>query len=581
MTFPGKIKLKKLFWSRFPQNSKTDRAIRSIYHSIYATRLYVSYKILKANLSYKRWKNEQDDFLSSLAIQDCKTNYLTFLLPLEEVETSISIETVKSILNQGNPNWRLLIFDKSNNQFIWPDEQILQDSRIEIVSLKKASLIEMNKFVSSKFVVLAFPGDVFSPFFVNLFIHSFLQHPDGTLFYPDVEIFCPSQKKYYPFFKPDKTSPDLMLSVNYLSRSPFMSAEVWKLTKIPSMDHSLVNQEWMVMRELFATDAKLIHIPYQLITIYEPSFPDTKNYENMDNNSEISSISEEEYSSISKNFSFNHPLANPFVSIIIPSSNNYPTLDRLLRSLLDLTASPPFEIIIVEDGKSDITTKDYISQFETNRKFTFVANPQTFNYSQANNLGASRSKGTHLLFLNDDMEIIRKDWLLDLVRALKNPEIAIAGAKLLFPNHTIQHAGIVIGMQGIGGHLYQHAPRNYFGLAGSVNWHRNVSAVTGACQIMRHEVYEELNGFDEQFTLTFSDIDICLRAREKGYKILYVPTVEIIHHQGYSRGFYTPDEDINLAREKFSKELDEIDPYFNKNLVAQPIPFCRKFISSD
>jgi GT2 family glycosyltransferase len=153
--------------------------------------------------------------------------------------------------------------------------------------------------------------------------------------------------------------------------------------------------------------------------------------------------------------------------------------------------------------------------------------------------------------------------------------VGIVGAKLLYPNGQIQHAGVVFGLQGFVDHLYMNVPQDYCGLIGSVNWYRNVSAVTGACQMMRHTVFDELSGYDENYCLVFSDVEICLRATQKNYRIVYTPFAKLIHHQGMSRGRKTPTNDLALGLKYLTSIFDGNDPYFSPNLTYTYIPHCQ------
>ncbi len=274
----------------------------------------------------------------------------------------------------------------------------------------------------------------------------------------------------------------------------------------------------------------------------------------------------------SQQININWHFSKPLVSIIIPTKNNKKFLHRFLHSLFNITNYPLYEVILVDNQSDETETLEFYKSLSQNKQIHIIHNPRNFNYSEANNLGAENSNGDLLLFMNNDMEIIESNWLTELAQWALVPEIGIVGAKLLYPNRTIQHAGVVIGMQGIGGHLYHHAPEHYIGLMGSADWYRNVSAVTGACQMIRKSVFEEIGGFHEGYQLAFSDVDLCHKAIKNGYRVLYNPNSVLIHHQGKSRGFYTPYEDVILARERLNDVLENGDPYFSKSLTLTPIP---------
>ena len=274
----------------------------------------------------------------------------------------------------------------------------------------------------------------------------------------------------------------------------------------------------------------------------------------------------------SQQININWHFSKPLVSIIIPTKNNKKLLRRFIDTLSKITTYPLYEVILIDNQSDKTETLEFYESLFENKHIKIIHNPGNFNYSKANNLGAANSNGDLLLFMNNDMEIIESNWLTELAQWALLPEIGIVGAKLLYPNRTIQHAGVVVGMQGIGGHLYQHTPDHFIGLMGSADWYRNVSAVTGACLMVRKSIFEELGGFYEGYQLAFSDLDFCQKSIENGYRVLFNPKSVIIHHQGKSRGFHTPDEDILLARKRLKDVLENGDPYFSKNLTLTPIP---------
>ena len=168
---------------------------------------------------------------------------------------------------------------------------------------------------------------------------------------------------------------------------------------------------------------------------------------------------------------------------------------------------------------------------------------RAFNFSAACNSGASAATGELLLFLNNDIEIIEDDWLEELVRWAQRPHVGVVGAKLLYPDRTIQHAGVVFGL-GLVGHIFARARENESGLFGSAESYRNYLAVTGACQMIRRDVFRQLGGFDERFRLSFSDVVLCLEAWKAGYRVVYTPYARLVHHESYTRKREDSPEDL-------------------------------------
>ncbi|MGB9586102.1 MAG: glycosyltransferase, partial [Anaerolineales bacterium] len=191
--------------------------------------------------------------------------------------------------------------------------------------------------------------------------------------------------------------------------------------------------------------------------------------------------------------------------------------------------------------------------------------------------GAKQAMGDFLLFLNNDTEILHPDWLTNLVGVISLPGVGAVGAKLIYPNGRVQHAGVVIGLEGHAAHVFQGISDDPFSPYGHVDWMRDVSAVTAACMLVRKEVFWDVGGFDEQFQIAFGDIDLCLRLRDKGYRIVYTPDSRLIHYEGRSRGKYIPAHDIHTKADYFLGKVAEGDPYYPSQLSrAYRIPTLRR-----
>jgi GT2 family glycosyltransferase len=244
-----------------------------------------------------------------------------------------------------------------------------------------------------------------------------------------------------------------------------------------------------------------------------------------------------------------------------------------MTGLLDRTSYRNFEILIVDTGSTERTTRDYYASLTASPQIRIVDHPGPFNFSAANNAGAERATGRMLLFLNNDTEPLEPDWLEEMVRWAERPEIGIVGAKLLYPDGTIQHAGVIVGLNGLAEHIYRYVHEGYTGVFGSVDWYRNYMAVTGACMMMRRDVFDEVGRFDEAYAVAFSDFEICLRAIEHGYRILYTPFARLLHHEGATRGQHTPPRDTRRAIDRVKSLIESGDPYFNPNLSYEsPVP---------
>ncbi|MCI9270881.1 MAG: glycosyltransferase family 2 protein [Dorea sp.] len=263
---------------------------------------------------------------------------------------------------------------------------------------------------------------------------------------------------------------------------------------------------------------------------------------------------------------------SPLVSIIIPNKDESETLAQCLESI-ERSSYQNYEIIIVENNSEKEETFAYYEKIQSDR-IRIVFWPDEFNYSAINNFGASEAKGDYLLLLNNDVQVITEDWLEGLLSNCQREDVGIVGAKLFYPDDTIQHAGIVIGIGGVAGAVFTGLPGVYSGYLHKASIQQNLSAVTAACMMVKRSVYEELGGLEEKLKVAFNDVDFCLKARDKGYLVVYNPEVKLYHYESKSRGTEDSKEkirrfqnEIEYMRSHWLKLLKEGDPMYNPNLT--------------
>jgi GT2 family glycosyltransferase len=254
------------------------------------------------------------------------------------------------------------------------------------------------------------------------------------------------------------------------------------------------------------------------------------------------------------------------VSIVIPTKDHLSELKRCLSSIMDQTSGVDYEIILVDNASTEAETLAYYDHIKADPRVRTISYPETFNYSKANNLGASQATGDLLLFMNNDVEALAPDWLEEMVRWAQLPQIGVVGAKLLYPDGTIQHAGVVLGMGGHADHVFCHAPENSGGIFGSTEWYRDYSAVTAACMMLRKELFDQVGCFDEAYHLVYSDIELCLRVSQAGYRNMVTPFARLLHHEGKTRTRSFPVEDMVLGFQHLKDHVVSGDPYYNPNL---------------
>lgn len=263
---------------------------------------------------------------------------------------------------------------------------------------------------------------------------------------------------------------------------------------------------------------------------------------------------------------------NPLVSIIIPNKDQIETLDQCLKSV-EKSTYKNYEIIIVENNSEKDETFAYYQKIQSD-KVKVIYWPDEFNYSAINNFGVRHAKGDYLLLLNNDVEVITPEWIEEMLANCQRKDVGVVGAKLYYPDDTIQHAGIVIGIGGVAGAVFVDMPRIYTGYLHKASIQQDLSAVTAACMMVKRSLYEELGGLEEKLKVAFNDVDFCLRVRDRGYLVVYNPNVELYHYESKTRGA----EDSKQKVRRFSSEIEYMrshwlqllkngDPMYNPNLT--------------
>lgn len=273
----------------------------------------------------------------------------------------------------------------------------------------------------------------------------------------------------------------------------------------------------------------------------------------------------------------------PLVSIIIPNKDEKETLERCLESIQKNSTYRNYEIIIVENNSTKEETFAYYRRIDGKDGIRVIYWKQEFNYSAINNFGARHAKGDYFILLNNDVTVITPDWMEELLGHCQRRKVGIVGARLYFPDDTIQHAGIVMGIGGCAGSMFVGMKRSMTGYMHRAVLQQNMSAVTAACLMVKREVFEQIQGLDEKLVVAFNDVDFCLRAGKAGWLVVYDPYVEMYHFESKTRGY----EDTEEKKQRFEREkeflcarwermLKEGDPCYNPNLSLKTCDYSLK-----
>lgn len=504
---------------------------------------------------------------------------------------------IQSVINQTYPHWELCMVDGASAlPHVRPvlEAYAAQDVRIRLkfldhnlgISGNSNAAIEM---AQGEFLGLLDHDDELAPnaLYENALLLN--MHPQADMIYSDEDKIDEQGRRCLPFFKPD-WSPDLFNSVMYTCH--FGVYRTALLREIDGFRRHLdgAQDHDLVLRLTEKTD-RIYHIPCILyhwrmlegstaLSGEAKGYADAARIRLMNEHLERSGIKASvEPGLIPNSMRLRYRLtdtAQPTVSIIIPTRDQAEVLKTCIDSILAHSTYQNYQIVIVDNNSAEPPTLAYFETLQTHPKVRILSYPHEFNFSAINNFAVSQVDSDLVLFLNNDTEVIAPQWLEAMIEHALRPEIGAVGARLLYPNGTVQHAGVIMGMWGVAEHAHKGLPAKsagYFGLAKLI---QNCSAVTAACLMVRTDLFREAGGFNEtNLPIAFNDIDFCLRLRERGLLNLYTPYAELYHHESLSRGSdETPERkarfqaEINYMVQRWASVITN-DPYYNPNLALE------------
>lgn len=501
------------------------------------------------SLPYVLWKNNL--FIDKSRIFVWKNQYLEhFFHQKINKSTNVTLDDIHIIII-GKEDEQYLI-DKSVSIL----DSISDDIRFSIIWGEDDCIKNINNLslqLKEKLIIIINAGELLNKSLFMDLSKINLNNLDnvGVIVYDDESL------SNMPNFKPN-FSPDLFLEYDYIKNSVVINNDI--LLSLGGFDESMGNdfikdfifKVFELKHDILKRDIlgfKLNNYLSDGSTYFFKNFIKRNNIA-LKNDSSIYPI---------------YSAQNMKASIIIPFKDQSEITENCVRSILDKTEYQNYEIILVNNNSYEDKTLNFINSFSKHEKITFINYSREFNYSKINNYAVKQASGDVLVFLNNDTEIISDSWLELLIGDSIIEGVGAVGAKLYYPDMSIQHLGVVIGLNGLAGHLFageseDSIPDMY------VNHRRNVSAVTGACMAIKRETFEKINGFDELFDITGSDVEICLRLLEKGYRNIVNPKIELIHYEKKTRSnIRVRDIDIKLSLEYYGPYLEKGDLFFNSN----------------
>lgn len=514
---------------------------------------------------------------------------ISIVIPLYNTPKEFFNELIDSILKQTYTNWQLCLADGSKETFEYISEEI-NDDRILYKLLEKNGGISENtneaiKMSTGEYIVFCDHDDLLAPNALYEIIKALNENKKTDFIYSDEDILDGNVRKN-PHFKPD-FSIDLLRSYNYICHLVTVKRELLNKVGMLRKEYDGAQDYDFVLRATNKAE-NIVHISKVLYHWRSHSnstagSSESKTYVfeagkkaieyNLKENGISGTVSmlEDEPGRYRINYEI---IGNPKVSIIIPNKDAKSDLKNCIDSILKSTYNN-YEIIIVENNSTKEETFKYYEKLQKEYSNIFVKEMKIdeFNYSKINNYGEKFAKGDYILLLNNDTKVISNDWIENMLGICQREDVGIVGAKLLYPDNTTQHVGVVVGIGGVAGHVNTNLRENepgYFSRATVIN---NFSAVTAACLMVKRNLYEEVGGLTEEFKVAFNDIDFCLKVREKGYLVVLNPFSKLTHYESKTRGMEDTKEKIkrfesemDLFKSKWKNILENGDPYYNINL---------------
>ena len=508
---------------------------------------------------------------------------VSILMPLSSPKREWLERALDSVVSQVYPDWELCVCgdgstDEHTKTMLFRYKRL--DERIRVSHLERnASVAEVSNaalsLAAGEFVCHLGQGDELAPDALFEVVKLLQEHPEYDLIYSDLDKVDEEGIRDEPHFKPG-WAPDLLLSANYVSHLSVYRRSL--LEEIGGFREGFdgCGDYDLVLRVTERTE-RVGHVPKVLYhrrkaagSLVPPGDREGR-VRDATRRALIEALQRRGFQGsvedglLPGSFRVRPEIkGEPKVSLIIPTRDNVSLLKNCVESIERLTTYSNYEIVIIDNDSVDPATVEYLAS-APHRVIPFR---EEFNYSRINNAGVSRAEGEYVLLLNDDTEVISGEWLEAMLEHAQRQEVGAVGAKLVYPDGRIQHAGVLIGVggawsPGVATHSHQFYPSTAPGYMGTVATITNYSAVTAACMLLRKSVFDEVGGFDEEnLRVSFNDVDLCLRIREQGYSIVYTPYAELYHHESVSRGYKGDPAEVLYMRERWGKALDE-DPYYN------------------
>jgi len=514
---------------------------------------------------------------------------VSLLMVVDRADAARVERTLASLRSQVYPHWEVCLVALQGDAATMDgfEHWSLEDDRVTVRRVDPSSTVAERRSVAlaatrGDFVAMIDAGDELPPLAVLRVAETIEAHPDAGLVYADEDRIDAAGRRHDPWFKCD-CNRELLLTHDAISRPAFYARGLvdalggWRAAFAGAEDHDLA------LRVVAAVGPRgVVHVPRILYHrsdgragAADPAATEAGRRAVADVLRRQGSLAVVEPATEAPGcHRVRHPLpaVPPLVSIIICTRDHERLLRVAIDSIVTRTSYPRYEIVIVDNGSVEPAAVGHLAELATRPDVRVVRDDSPFNYSRLNNRAAAVARGDILCLLNDDIEVLTPGWLAELVSYAVQPDVGAVGARLWYPDGTLQHGGVIVGICGAAAHAHPRLQRGDPGYFGRAVLAQELSAVTAACLAVRAEVFRAVSGLDERMAVAFNDVDLCLRLRAAGYRNIWTPHAELVHHESASRGCdATPRKRVRAERELAlmvagQGDAARRDPFYNPNL---------------
>jgi glycosyltransferase involved in cell wall biosynthesis len=552
----------------------------------------------KSRLSYQHWINdkEQPGLLTRIQVEQRIDSFdaqplFSVIMPTYNTDAQYLKACIDSVLAQSYPHWELCIADDCSpkphvmeilQEYAANDRRIKVFQREENGHISRASNSAI-ALASGDFIALLDHDDLLAKDALFFMAEAINQYPDGQIFYSDEDKIDLQGRRSEPHFKSD-WNPDLFFAQNYVSHlGVYRSSLIEKIGGFRAGVEGSQDQDLLLRCLPHVQHDQIHHIPRILYhwRMLEGSTALASGEKSYTTLAGIKALTDYfavqgpagirvEAGIVPNTYRLYWPLPvhAPKVSLLIPTRDRCELVEVAVRSILEKTSYPNYEIVILDNGSVEDETLQFFAEItQQDRRVKVLSYDYPFNYSAINNFGVSSTDGELVGLINNDIEVISPNWLTEMVSHAIRPDIGCVGAKLYYSNDLIQHAGVILGIGGVANHSHKMFPRSAFGYFARLVCPQNLSAVTAAVLLVKREIYQQVGGLNETaLKVAFNDVDFCLKVREAGYRNLWTPYAELYHHESVSRGA----EDTPEKQARFKAEVDYMMTVWQQQLAADP-----------